>query len=179
MSQLDPVLRFKSHIEGKNADVEVWPDRIEWSQNVSGGAGRTAGRWTAAAMTVGLSLLATGIKGRHQSANMIPMRLITGVTTQRRGVGFTAVRVTTASDAIEFRVTKGDADHIRATIASLVAQGPTPAPAPMTIVEAPTHSVAPADSVADELKKFAELRDAGVLSAEEFDAQKARLLRSQ
>jgi Short C-terminal domain len=30
--------------------------------------------------------------------------------------------------------------------------------------------------VADELKKLAELRDAGVLSAEEFEAQKARLL---
>ena len=31
-------------------------------------------------------------------------------------------------------------------------------------------------SLADELRKLAELRDAGVLSAEEFDAQKARLL---
>jgi hypothetical protein len=31
-------------------------------------------------------------------------------------------------------------------------------------------------SVADELKKLVELRDAGVLSAEEFDAQKAQLL---
>jgi Domain of unknown function (DUF4429) len=32
---LEPVLRFKSHIEGKNADVAVWPDRIEWGQNIA------------------------------------------------------------------------------------------------------------------------------------------------
>jgi hypothetical protein len=33
-------------------------------------------------------------------------------------------------------------------------------------------------SVADELTKLAELRDAGVLTSEEFDVQKARLLGS-
>lgn len=33
-----------------------------------------------------------------------------------------------------------------------------------------------AGGVADELKKLAELRDSGVLSAEEFDAEKSRLL---
>ena len=33
-------------------------------------------------------------------------------------------------------------------------------------------------SVADELKKLAELRDAGVLTEEEFDTQKAKLLGS-
>lgn len=39
-----------------------------------------------------------------------------------------------------------------------------------------THSAAPA-SKADELKKLAELRDGGVLSEEEFTAQKLKLLR--
>ncbi|XVV17108.1 SHOCT domain-containing protein [Actinoplanes sp. CA-131856] len=34
----------------------------------------------------------------------------------------------------------------------------------------------PAMSIADELTKLAQLRDAGVLSQEEFDAQKAKLL---
>lgn len=179
MSQIEPVLRFKSHIEGKNAQVEVWPDRIEWRQNVSGGAGRTAARWSAAAMTGGLSLLATGIKGRKQFGNMIPIRMIQGVTTQRAGIGFTAVKVKTASDTIEFRVTKADAESVKSTITNLMLQGPIPAPAPpMAPAAAPPHQPAaePA-SVADELKKLAELRDAGVLSAEEFEAQKTRLLR--
>jgi hypothetical protein len=43
------------------------------------------------------------------------------------------------------------------------------------IVEVPTANVSA--SVADELKKLADLRDAGVLSDGEFQEQKARLLR--
>jgi hypothetical protein len=41
---------------------------------------------------------------------------------------------------------------------------------------APTASAGLGVSVADELAKLMLLRDAGVLSPEEFDAQKARLL---
>ena len=44
---------------------------------------------------------------------------------------------------------------------------------PPTLV---ASSPAPVVSVADELKKFAELRDLGVVSEEEFNAQKSRLL---
>lgn len=40
----------------------------------------------------------------------------------------------------------------------------------------PSVPTQPQASVADELKKLAELRDAGVLTAEEFDARKAQLL---
>lgn len=42
--------------------------------------------------------------------------------------------------------------------------------------EAYIREVASAPSTADELAKLAELRDKGVLSAEEFDTQKAKLL---
>jgi hypothetical protein len=27
-----PLLRFKSHTEGKNANVEIYTDRIEWER---------------------------------------------------------------------------------------------------------------------------------------------------
>lgn len=40
----------------------------------------------------------------------------------------------------------------------------------------PANSVAAAPSIADELKKLAELRDLGVLTPEEFEKQKAKLL---
>jgi hypothetical protein len=40
----------------------------------------------------------------------------------------------------------------------------------------PAASAAPALSVGDELRKLAELRDAGALTDEEFNAQKAKLL---
>lgn len=40
----------------------------------------------------------------------------------------------------------------------------------------PTSAHAPSGSVADELMKLAQLRDAGVLTPNEFEAQKAKLL---
>ena len=39
-----------------------------------------------------------------------------------------------------------------------------------------TTTSAPTSSVADELRKLADLRDTGILTAEEFEAQKRRLL---
>jgi hypothetical protein len=45
-----------------------------------------------------------------------------------------------------------------------------------TSVEAPVVTSPPVTSVADELKKLADLRDAGVLTEEEFAGQKAVLL---
>ena len=54
-------------------------------------------------------------------------------------------------------------DHIEAVIIARSRPAPIPAPAASS-------------SLADELKKFAELRDSGVLTANEFAQQKARLL---
>ena len=51
------------------------------------------------------------------------------------------------------------------------------APSPPTPLPAPAPTPAPA-SVADELLKFSELLEKGVISQEEFDAQKAKLLGS-
>lgn len=45
-------------------------------------------------------------------------------------------------------------------------------------VQAPVETAPTSLSVADELKKLAQLRDEGIVSGEEFDAQKARLLGS-
>ncbi len=29
---MEPLMQFKSHIAGKNADVAIYPDRIVWSR---------------------------------------------------------------------------------------------------------------------------------------------------
>lgn len=58
-------------------------------------------------------------------------------------------------------------DYVRVRISA----GPTKAPA----AEAPP-AVGAADSPMEQLKKLAELKDAGVLTPEEFDAKKAELL---
>ncbi len=97
---------------------------------------------------------------------MIPVRQIQGVTTHRARLSYTTVRVATAGDVTEFRVTKREAENVEATLLRLM-NGPPSAPA------APAAS---SGSLADELRKLAELREAGVLSDGEFEAQKARLL---
>ncbi|WP_194785742.1 hypothetical protein [Actinomyces haliotis] len=66
---MQPIYQFKSHIEGKNADVAIYPDRVEWSRKGWLGAGAKA---TMGFMTMGASLLATGIR-RSEDGDIIPM----------------------------------------------------------------------------------------------------------
>jgi hypothetical protein len=71
-------------------------------------------------------------------------------------------------DQVQKKDGKDLADHVRERIAGgSASSGP---------VSTPAASSSAAASVADELKKLAELRDAGVLTEGEFAAQKARLL---
>lgn len=108
-----PLLQFTSHVAGKNAKVSIYPDRIEWSRSglkvPGGGAG--------VLLSGGLTLLATS--GRKDT-NMILIRAIQGVTTSKAGIGYTTVRVITGGDATEFRVTKREAEQVKATLLQLM-----------------------------------------------------------
>ena len=65
----------------------------------------------------------------------------------------------------------------RAYTAELRRQASAAKPAPAPVIPAPQPPTsAPLTGIADELAKLAALRDSGVLSAGEFDAQKAKLL---
>ena len=64
-------------------------------------------------------------------------------------------------------------EHQNRAATSTIQHVGTPTQAGMGVPAAPSSQL----SIADELKKFAELRDAGVLTEEEFAAQKARLPR--
>jgi hypothetical protein len=154
-----PIMEFTSHVAGANAKVAIYADRIEWSRKGL----KPAGGVTGALLTGGLSLALPGRK----DTNMIPVRQIQGVSTHRAGLSYTTVRVATAGDVTEFRVSKSQAENVKATLLRLMS-GPATAPG--------APSAPPSGSLADELRKLAELRDAGVLTAAEFDAQKARLL---
>lgn len=92
-SPSSPLSEFQSHIDGRNATVSIYPDRIEWHRKP--------------------------LIGRAET-NMIPVRQIQGVTTQRSGLLYMLVQVRTGADAIGFRVGKGQADAIKATIADLI-----------------------------------------------------------
>jgi hypothetical protein len=176
-----PVMKFKSHVSGKNADVEVYIDRIEYTKE---GRMGTASKLALGAATLGTSMLATGVSGK-KGTEVIPIKSINSVVTKKDGFRFTAVQVITAGNTIDFRVGHGEADGIRTCLIELmldkhptqrIASSP-PAPEAASAVAAPqVSSATSASSVADEIKKLVELRDLGVLSDSEFEDQKKRLL---
>lgn len=108
---MQPVMQFKSHIEGKNADVTIWPDRIEWQQQGK----LTMTRLMASPLTGGKVALRKG-----SDTNMIPIRAVQGVATHKGGIGYTNVEVTTGGDKIAFRVSKDKAEQVKAAISRLM-----------------------------------------------------------
>jgi len=175
MTTDEPLMTFKSHTDGKNADVAIYSDRIEWAKE--GGVSLT--RVTTGLLTSGVSLLKTGVR-KGGGSEMIPVRSMSSVTMEKDGLRFHKVVVISSGNTVEFRTGKDEAVAAKALLTDLMigrhsSQQQTPAP---TAPVAPPPAVAPAaaTNVADELAKLAALRDSGVLSDAEFAAAKARLL---
>lgn len=91
-------MSFKSHIDGKNADVMIHPDRIEWA----------------------LEAPRLAVFKKQRGSEMIPINRISSVATQKDGLRFTVVRVITTGNTIEFRVGHGQAQEIKALLSSLM-----------------------------------------------------------
>lgn len=163
-------MTFVSHIEGKNARVSVWPDRVEWDRKGRMGAGVKAGL---AVATVGMSYLATGVT-RKQSNEVIPVKSIMSVTT-KRGMGLqTKLQVITSGNTIEMRISHKEAEQVRTVLMQLTS-GTHPSQQTPPAAAAQRAEPAPVD-VAAQLQQLGSLRDAGILTEEEFAAKKAELL---
>jgi hypothetical protein len=91
-------MTFKSHIDGKNADVTIHSDRIEWA----------------------LEAPRLAVFKKQRGSEMIPVSRISSVATQKDGLRFTLVRVMTIGNTIEFRVGHGQAQEIKALLSSLM-----------------------------------------------------------
>jgi hypothetical protein len=160
-----PLYTFTSHIMGKNAKVSIYDDRVEWAiaRGVSGA------KITAGVFTGGLSMLATGVKNGKAGTEMIPVKSITSITTKRDGMMNSKVSVITAGNTVDFRVSHAEAKIVKDTLTKLML-GEKPAP-----VSAAAAVEAKPDVTA-QLQQLAGLRDAGILTEEEFTAKKAELL---
>ncbi len=132
--------------------------------------GRAIGTWLTAeyAVTTGRVIRRSGLVGRTASA--IPLERITDVRTRqspvRRLVGAGDLRIESAGStgSLTFR----DVPHPEAVQRTVLE---------CTAVHAATRaSRAAGGSVADEIAKLMDLRLASVISAEEFDALKSRLI---
>ena len=114
MSDDLPILEIESHIEGKNAKVSVYRDRVEWER----GKAVSGGKMTAAVLTLGMSAAVTGgVKSRKGAGTeVIPMRAITSVTTRRDSMMNDIVSIITPGNTIDLRCPKREAERLKATI---------------------------------------------------------------
>lgn len=167
MTDDKPLYSFVSHIDGKNARVEIWPDRLEWERKAVSG-----GKVALGVMTGGLSLIGTGVRGKN--TEMVPIKQITSVTA-KKGIGFnTEMFVNTAGGRIAFRASHKEAETAKDLIQRLLVwDGGTGAPA------APAAPAEPAPASVDHAAQLTSLKgllDASVLSQDEYDAKKAEIL---
>jgi hypothetical protein len=165
-----PLYQFTSHISGKNARVSIYPDRVEWEKP----RGVSGAKVTAGIMTAGLSMLATGVKNGDSGTEMIPVKSISSVTTKRDGMMNSKVSVITSGNTVDFRVSHAEAKIVKDTLTSLIL-GTHPAQAATTPPPAAPAAQPAADPTA-QLQQLASLRDAGILTEEEFAAKKAEIL---
>ncbi|MCC3277519.1 hypothetical protein LJ753_16770 [Arthrobacter sp. zg-Y20] len=110
----DPLLSFTSHVAGKNAKVQLFSDRIEWSR-----AGVSGGKVAAGMMTGGLSMLATGV--RNKETEMVPVRSVSSVTS-KKGMVNTVVTVIVPGNTLDFRVSHKEAKEFKERLQGLMLQ---------------------------------------------------------
>jgi hypothetical protein len=100
-----------------------------------------------------------------QDHEVIPIHTVTSVNIKKAGLMLSDVVVRSGGGEIPFRFRHEDAQSFRAAIM------------PLVLATAPQPTVAPAAlDAADQLRKLGELRDAGILSEDEFQTKKAQLL---
>lgn len=99
-----------------------------------------------------------------QDAEVIPTKAISSVQAKKDGLVYTKVTAYASGNNIDFRLRHDDAQRFKEALTKMILEPATPA------------ASAPAPDLADQLTRLAALRDQGVLTEEEFAAQKAKLL---
>lgn len=112
-----PLMQFTSHISGKNAQVVIYNNRVEW--NRAGGFG--IGQAAAATMTLGASLATSAGRGsRNAGTEVIPIKNISSVTTKKDGLTNWAVSIITSGNTIDMRVSRAEAEQVKSLLLSLM-----------------------------------------------------------
>lgn len=149
------VWRGVSHESGRNSIVTLYPDRIERTKPTS--------RMSLTGM----------LTGGPEDLEVIPTKSVSSVQV-RRGAWYHDVTIYASGNTIVLSVDAADAERLRGLIMDQVLRGSSHAPA---ATAAPAAPVQPAgDAVIEQIRKLGELRDAGILTQEEFEAKKSELL---
>jgi delta 1-pyrroline-5-carboxylate dehydrogenase len=128
-------------------------------------------------LTLGTSLFLTGVKGGKDAYEMLPITQITSVANRKDGLLYHLVEVQTAGGTVGFRVSRDDAAAFRQAILNLMQ---VRAATPLTVQVANTApDSSPTTTTNDhvtQLQQLAQLRDAGILTDEEFASKKQEIL---
>lgn len=116
MSQL--LLHTKSRIGGKNADVHIYDNRIEWAREAHG-IGWNITAITLAVFTVCISLIFMRPSFKTQATAVIPAAKISSIETKKDGPVNTKVTVITSGNTIEFRTSHERAAALKSTLTGL------------------------------------------------------------
>jgi Short C-terminal domain len=142
------LFRGMSHESGRNAEVTLYQDRIERVKERS----------------------RLSVSKAHQDVEMTPVRTISSVQTEKDGF-YTKVKVHATGNAIDFKFRHEAAALLREQIEALILNYGSQ---PTVVVAAPAPPAEP--DIADQIRKLGELRDGGLLTAEEFGSKKNELL---
>lgn len=117
---------------------------------------------------ISLTVTDKRVYGNNSSGKRVdlPLDSVSAVSMNKKST----IAVTTASGAIKFTFLK-NADEIHSVVSGLLIDRQTRSSTP-----AAPAAPAAAQSDADELKKYKDLLDSGVITQEEFDAKKKQLL---
>ncbi|MCE0507946.1 hypothetical protein LVJ59_02765 [Microbacterium sp. KKR3/1] len=114
----DLILHTKSRIGGKNADVHIYNNRVEWAlEPHSMGYNITA--LVLPLFTVFLSLIWMRPSFKTQATEVIPASKITSIQTKKDGPVNTKVTVITSGNTIEFRTSHDKAAAIKVALTGL------------------------------------------------------------
>ena len=116
MSEL--LFHTKSRISGKNADVRIYDNRVEWAREAHGKA------WNITALaiafcTVGISLIWFRPQFVTNATEVIPAAKISSIQTIKEGPINTKVSVITSGATIDFRTGHANAESIKSTLTGL------------------------------------------------------------
>jgi hypothetical protein len=137
-----------SHERGRNARVTLYRDRIERVKERAYGS----------------------VQSARQDVEVTPIRVVTSVQAKKDGLINTKVTVYASGNNIEFWFHHDEAARFSDTITQLILEREN-TPAPPVVVAAPSAPAEP--DVLDQLRRLGELRDAGVLTPDEFESKTA------
>jgi hypothetical protein len=141
--------RGVSHEAGRNSIVTLYPDRIERTKPTS--------KFSLTGM----------LTGGPEDVEVIPTKSISSVQA-RRGSWYHDVTIYASGNTIILSLDAAEAEKLRGLVMEQVLRGSSHAPAPA--------APAAGDALIDQIRKLGELRDAGLITNEEFEAKKLEML---